>query len=248
MSGADVVRLERRELKYRVHAARLPTLRADLRALLVPDPHGGHAGGYAVRTLYLDTPGLLALQEKVAGLEPRFKLRIRAYPPIGPGDQVTAEVKARERGAMWKERTRLSLEEVELLTTGRRGALLARRGGDPVVRRFVAAIARLGACSPLVIEYRREAFQDADAERYVRATIDTNIRASVTADLRDPGPAGVPLLDPAVILEVKTDGASPPWLPWLARRHDLAPAALSKYELCCRRTIAALPAGDGTSR
>lgn len=237
---ADDATIVRHEVKYLLPLARVPALRADLAALLAPDRHnrdlaGGR--GYPVRSLYFATHGLHALREKRAGLLDRFKLRVRGYPPVGPGDSLTLEIKRRHGATVRKERAPCDADALALLIAGRHGALLERAGDVPVARRFVAAKASLGANVPLLVEYRREAFHHPSAEVYLRATIDTGCRAAPSDRFYDP-PPGLPFVTGFAIFELKTSGAPPSWFPTLARRHRLSPRSVSKFAHACEQFYA----------
>ncbi len=221
--------IARREVKYCLPAARVPALRADLSRLLAPDAHGEPGVGYAVRSVYFESGELRVLREKLGGLLDRVKLRVRGYPPLTPEDRLTLELKRKHGDWIVKERAPCSAEELDLLLAGRCGELLARRPGDPVVRRFVAAKATLGAALPLQVEYRREAFLLPAPGVYLRATIDRELRYSVRPAMAAEGPVGQPFAHGQAILEIKTSGPPPSWLPTLLRRHGLDPRTLSKF-------------------
>jgi hypothetical protein len=233
--------LSRSELKYALPTWRVSALRADLKALLTADPNNqrlpGAGQGYVVRSLYFDSPGLIAFHEKLSGVHTRCKLRVRGYPPFAPDDFLVLELKRKLGSAIVKHRTRLSPDELKLIISGRYSALLTRRPDDTVLRSFISAKAQLGAVVPILIEYRREAYTHRDPSVYVRATIDTQLRAAHTARFFNPSPSLKRLRPSLAILELKTDQGPPDWLPMLAARYDLRPAALSKYELATEHTL-----------
>jgi hypothetical protein len=236
------VRLLRHEKKYAVPLAGLPALRADLAALLPPDPHSPAGQGYLIRSLYFEDWPLTSLREKLTGLHDRFKLRVRGYPADGallhPDAPLVAEIKRKRGEAVLKDRTSLTRAEYELLVASRHGELLARRGDDAVLRRFVGAKIAQGSVAPLVIEYRREAFQHPSQHVYLRATLDHSFRVWATPDLFEPTPCGQRFGVGQAILEVKTSGAPPDWLPALLAKHRLDPREASKFAFGSFRTYA----------
>jgi hypothetical protein len=226
----------RHEKKYLLARRQIPALRADLAALLAPDPHSG-VGGYQVRSLYFETWTLHSLREKLDGLYDRFKLRVRGYPPIGPADAFVAEIKQKRGDQILKQRTRVDATELDLLCAGRYGELLSRREDDAVLRRFVAAKASLGSVAPLIVEYTREAFQHPSRHVYLRATLDYGLSAAPHGRLASTD-RGQPFGTDVAILEVKTSGTPPDWLRMLTEKHRLDLAAVSKFAYAVRRSYA----------
>jgi hypothetical protein len=223
--------LARLETKYLLPTWRVPALRADLRALLPVDPHGATSAkpGYSVRSLYLETVDLLTHRDKLAGLYDRFKLRVRAYSE----DELVLEIKRKAGAYVFKDRTRITPDDLTLIYERRFSGLLDRYPDDDVVRRFTAAAVSLGAVCPLVISYRREAFARTDV--YERATIDTEFRACAAPDLSGKRFRGRRFGHGVAILEVKGK-ERPAWLPRLVRRHHLDPRSVSKFSLACGKT------------
>ena len=67
------------ELKYVIPHEEALAFVDGLGELLVPDPHTGPRGVYAISSTYYDSDGLVCFWEKVDGLKVRRKLRIRRY-------------------------------------------------------------------------------------------------------------------------------------------------------------------------
>lgn len=159
----------RHELKLVSDEAGYPELRmalrldrAGIRTLFAPR---------LVQSLYLDTSYGRALEENLAGLSAREKLRLRWYGAEGHALDGALERKCRENNLGWKE----SLPVAGVLAVAgqeRRRFVdeLARRA-DPRWR------ARLAALEPVQwVRYRREYFTSAD--RRVRLTLDRELRFS----------------------------------------------------------------------
>jgi hypothetical protein len=228
-------RIARREVKYVLPRWRVAALRADLAALLARDPHSRPGTGYAVRSLYFETPDLRCLREKLGGVYARTKLRVRTYPPVAPDGPFLLEIKRKQGAAVLKERCALDRAQLDLLLAARHTELLAALPDEPVLRRFVAAKVVQGAVLPLRIDYQREAFRHAGGV-YLRATVDTDLRVASSRDLF--GGGGLPLGTDQAIFELKCADAPPRWLPDLVRRHRLDPRAVSKFAAGCLRTWA----------
>ena len=189
--------------------------------------------GYPVRSLYLETHCLQSHRDKLAGIYDRFKLRLRVYRPDEA--RVVVEIKRKIGQYVLKDRVQIAVEEVELIRCGRYCELLAKHPGDASCRRFAAAAASLGAVSPLVVDYQREAFQHPDY--YERATLDTEFLASPSWDLLERRFGGQRFAEGFGVLEIKCTRL-PRWLPELAKRHGLGPRSVSKFSLGCSVTYA----------
>lgn len=149
-----------------------------------------------VQSVYFDTHEGRALQENLAGLSARRKLRFRWYGAEAARVTGTLEKKCRENSLGWKETVRLA-------------APLAVRGVER--RAFMVAIAagldaawrdELGPLGPVQwVRYRREYLTTAD--RRVRLTIDRELAAfdqRLRARLDDHERSPVPRL---LVLELK---------------------------------------------
>lgn len=226
----------RHERKYQLPLRALPALRGKLGALLRPDPHNLGPQGYAVRSLYFETWGQHFLREKLAGLHDRYKLRVRGYPPLLRSSPLVAEIKRKQGETVLKERAPLSADELDLLLAGRYAELLTPREQDAVLRRFVAARASLGAVVPLVVAYRRLAWEHPAPDVYLRLTIDHDFWALPQGEMFAARERGQRFGVGSAILEVKTAGTPPRWLGLLLREHGLDPLALSKFAFASGRT------------
>ncbi len=68
----------RHEWKHEITVSDAAAVKSRLRAIAMPDSHAPE-GSYEIRSLYFDTPGDRALREKINGVTPREKFRIRYY-------------------------------------------------------------------------------------------------------------------------------------------------------------------------
>jgi len=184
-----------------------------------------------VQSVYLDTHEGRALQENLAGLSARRKLRLRWYGAEAGRVLGTLEQKCRENSLGWKESTRL-------------GAPLAVRGAER--RTFMAALARgldarwRDALAPLGpvqwVRYQREYLTTAD--RRVRLTIDRGLAAfdqRLRAHLDDRAPSPLPRV---LVLELKCAPAD------LERARALAAGLTLPLGRCSKFVLASEP-GQG---
>ena len=120
-----MLEVNRRELKYQLNVAQIPSIRRRLSAFLLPDEHGG-ADGYSVRSLYFDTPADSDFLDKVDGIDCRQKIRRRIYGESGP---VKLELKQKSGGFQRKRSIPVSREEAAALMAGNWEFLLQRQEG-----------------------------------------------------------------------------------------------------------------------
>ena len=210
LSGADTVWLERR-----------------LRQVFPHDPHADPAtGGYTIRSLYFDDWRDRALWEKLDGVDPRSKFRIRIY--NGSDGFIVLEKKHKCGALTKKEQSMLSRVECDRILSG---DIRFLREGDAVRQSLYREMAENGAHGKTIVEYDRCAFVYEPGN--VRITIDKNIRSGVY----DTALFGKPFLIPAGadhVLEVKFDTYLPELVRLTLSPLDVCRFSLSKYAVCRR--------------
>lgn len=217
-------RFGRYELKYFVSPAEIDRVRAMVSPFTEADPHsrGCPQGRYTVRSIYLDTASLRFYDEKEAGTAIRKKLRVRTYNRYCREAVAFFEIKRKYGVTIYKERVGMGFDQAK-----RWLAIPPHRRIDelPSLNRPLSAAARatlarfcfLEHSLPLkpvvLIVYEREAWIGRDQDR-VRVTFDLNLRSLcrpsyddffVERGLRRLG-------NRRDILEIKFNGAMPPWL------------------------------------
>ena len=105
----------RHEWKHEINALDRLVLLSRLGAVMKPDPHAA-GGSYQVRSLYFDTPEDTALREKIDGVDPREKFRLRYY--NGDPSFLVLEKKSKLGGLCAKQSCRLRLEEARRILDG----------------------------------------------------------------------------------------------------------------------------------
>ena len=244
MSGFDA-RLERLELKYLIDEAKAERLRQAILPWCEPDVHSAEAmaageRGYAITSLYLDSPGLAFHQAKERGEAERVKLRVRTYDDGTAETPAVLEVKRRSADIVDKTRARVPRDRVQASVGGApvssAASALDVRGTDA----FALLAAQHGAEPSLRVRYRREAWVST-ADDYARVTFDREIEAqrastwSLTSgrerwvafdDHWQDGPLGR-----RVVLEIKCHATVPFWLSDLIREHGLRRSSFSKYSI-----------------
>jgi hypothetical protein len=211
------------EVKYIVPASAAPALASWLGSACLPERRYPPA---RVVSVYLDTPDLARLGEKIDSDYLKSKVRIRWYAPLdGPGQGIAfAEVKRRVGNRRDKPRLALGIDASELERW---------RLDDPRWHELIETIARseLGAGQGMLpalrLSYTRHRF--VEPFESARVVLDTAI-AATAAHPRISG--RVPALLDLAVLEAK--GASPD-LPRALRpavRFGARRGSLSKYLAC----------------
>ena len=238
MTGRHDPERPRYEHKYVAPHSSAQALLRDLEEAMEPDPESGREG-YQVRSLYFDTLDRAAYFEKLDGVDPRHKVRLRIYgDPAGAPRASFLEVKHRAGPLIFKDRVALPGAAVEELVEGGPfapdlAALSPIATGAPVapgrarLERILASEARTPACT---VGYRRVAYMTR-LDPSLRLTVDVDLRAAGPSAMLRPAADGGVLFLPAelCVLELKFHWATPPWLVSLFRAHGLVQRRYSKY-------------------
>ena len=234
-------RFERFELKYFVTGAEIARVRALIAPFTELDPFTeGCAGGmYTVRSIYFDTPGLRFYHEKDAGTATRKKLRLRTYNQPCPESVAFFEIKRKYGTAILKERVGMPFERaIALLREHPAHRLDAEnlagvelsRAARATLERFFFLEQVLRLRRTVLIVYDREAYVGIDNPR-VRVTFDCDVRSIMYPELEEIfGDKSLRhLTNRRQILEVKFNGAMPPWLRPVTRLLSRSNLPISKY-------------------
>ena len=188
--------VDRKEKKFLLDMVAARRLEMQLSAVMRADSHNG-AFGYPVRSLYFDTPHDRDFTEKLFGLDPRRKVRLRVYSP--QADFALLELKQKQGEVQRKRSLTVNRQEAECLVAGEYGFLLRRP--EPFAAELHGLMSINGYRPKAVVEYDRTAF--IAQENKIRITFDRNVRATeVNCDLFSSTLALMPVFDPFnVILE-----------------------------------------------
>jgi hypothetical protein len=231
---------ERFEVKYWVTESIAARIAEFARPYLELDPHGKLGAKTRNVSLYLDTRGLLFLENHVAGLPDRTKLRVRAYGDL-PTGLAFFEIKRKVKSITLKKRATLPVTAVRDVLTGRHVPVPARAEEQPHLLDFVF-LQRIHRAEPkILVAAYREAFVALRRGDDVRMTIDREIvyqrargpelspnpRAWITV----PGPdEGLGWYGKRrALVELKFRGTAPLWMSEMVSRFGLQPDAFSKY-------------------
>lgn len=222
----------RHELKYQITTAQLRMIQNRVNHLLLPDPHAGADGAYAIRSLYFDDYENRCFYENENGTDPREKFRIRIY--NGSADRITLECKRKERGMTRKTACPLTVEQTRLLMEGKPLPDIASQ--PEVLRKLTMQMLTRQMRPVVIVEYDRIPYIYKNGN--VRITLDTNITSSKeigrfldeTIPKRPVMPVGQQLL------EVKYDEFLPDFIYRNLQLHSLRQTAFSKYYICRKFT------------
>src|SRR5262245_35248767 len=168
--GSSVSRSERPGLRYELKLASDEAAYPEVRMALRLDRSGIRTlfPERIVQTLYLDTPYGKLLEENLAGISERQKLRLRWYGPGAERVQAVLERKCRENSMGWKASVPVA---GPIALAGReRRPFMAELGS----RLDTAWRARIAGLEPVQwVRYLRQYFTSAD--RRVRLTLDREL-------------------------------------------------------------------------
>ncbi len=228
-------RFERYELKYFVSLAEADAVRTMIAPFVRPDDFAASRPGYAytVRSIYYDTPDLRFYFEKDAGLKVRKKLRLRTYNGLGADSVASLEIKRKYGAMIRKERVILPLDCGTQVLVQRRPALVPMQlstASRYSLERFLVLMESLRLRATVLITYEREAYVGRDDPR-VRVTFDKDVRSLPRPEIRDlhANQGFRRLTDRRHVLELKFDGAMPPWLRPVTAKLDRSYRPISKY-------------------
>lgn len=214
------------EQKYIVTDADLLVLSRRLQGVVAKDIHQ-EGTCYQIRSLYFDDIADSCLDENDAGVDQRFKYRIRHYDPTA--EMMRLEIKEKKRGFTRKYTSMISREECRRIMEKR----LPLQMDDRKALNLLQVQMRCAHLQPkAIISYERTAFVHSAGN--VRITFDRNISASRTCGdflepiVRNP----VPVMPTGFhVLEVKYDELLPDYIANVLNLGNLHQTAFSKYGL-----------------
>ena len=219
----------RHECKYDLSVSDFIRIRSRLQALARPDPHAGANGRYRVRSLYFDDGADDALWEKISGVDPRAKFRIRYYNrDVG---LIHLEKKIKRDGLCLKVSETMDADEVRLLLMGNTKWMTLHENQRPLALELYARMRDGGLLPKTIVDYEREPYVY-DAGN-VRITFDSDLRTGFhCADFLNPVKMDVPAGESPLLMEVKWDAFLPSVIREAIQTNGLSAAAFSKYAQC----------------
>ena len=237
MSHHHLLQARRFELKYLITETCADSIRDYLRGPLTLDEHDdpNNPQGYAVCSLYLDSPRLMLYDQTVKGQKNRFKLRIRFYDndPDGPA---FLEIKRRENDVIRKKRATVTRDAALRILKGAwpSPSMLYKRGREmEALEQFCNLSRSINAEGCAYVHYRREAYVSPESDQ-LRVTFDRDIvggfyHAGSKLEIPKNGTAAH-VGD--VVLELKFTDRYPRWMHDLSQTFNLQRVSVPKYVLC----------------
>jgi SPX domain protein involved in polyphosphate accumulation len=225
-------KFNRVELKYLLTRSQALAIQEDLLKYLKPDSYGD-GGGYALSSLYYDSPEHTFYWEKIEGIKFRRKLRIRHYETADellPETDVFVEIKQRLDRVVQKRRIKVSYEDALRLCNDRKKPQKVDPQDEAVLEEIQSMLIQYDLQPSVITSYFRQAFVGTDYDLGLRVTFDTDLRYRAK-DLRlDSKNKGKHMLGPErVIMEVKANENVPYWLSELIGKHNISIIRVSKY-------------------
>lgn len=216
----------REEKKFLIGIAEFRSTSSRLEKVMAQDPHNG-INGYAVRSLYFDTPYDTDFFEKQAGVELRRKLRLRCYDP--KQDFAMLEMKQKQGARQLKRSLRVSRRDALSLIDGDYRPLLDYN--NPFAAEVYGLMRTRAYIPRTIVQYNRKAF--IAKENKIRVTFDNQIVATESCfDLFSEHLNMNPVLDPYdAVLEVKFNGFLLNYIQSMINCIDKSELSVSKYVL-----------------
>lgn len=218
----------RYELKYVIEAERALRFAELASEVMEPDP--AHPTGYIVNSLYFDTPDLRFYFEKIDGVDPRFKVRVRWYGTEAP-ERLFLEIKHRTDQMLAKTRVPLPAAMVSGGHLDVIGLADRSEAQDREDAMFIEGLlSRLDLRGWCLVRYFRRPYLTR-VNPTLRLTIDTDLRVLPPDEPAARGEGEGKLFLPLdlSVLELKFHYAAPLWLGEMVRYASLAPRRYSKY-------------------
>jgi hypothetical protein len=217
----------RHEVKHYINLTDYYILRQRLRTVLYQDPNVGADGMYHIRSLYFDTPEDTALREKLDGVRDRDKYRIRYY--NHDISFIHLEKKSKRGDACIKEAVQLSAEEAQAIVDG--DFAWMKDSEEALIVELYQKMMKTNLRPKTIVDYQRDPFIYPAGN--VRVTLDHHIRTGLRrTDFLNPDCITIPIMDDAIILEVKWDAYLPDIVRDAVQLNSRSSTAFSKYAAC----------------
>jgi hypothetical protein len=226
------------ERKYLVPDNVAVALREALMPHLELDEHmpAGPSRGYAVYSLYLDSPALELYRHTRTRQPTRIKLRVRYY-DNDPASPAFVEIKEKRESQVHKRRYQTTKAFIETMLRDPQAEPVNHALGNgargTALEEFCSRRRDLAASPKLYIAYDREAY-NSKTEPKVRVTFDRRIKANPcgVANRLAVIPYGTNVGGVNVLVEFKYAGEQPEWLTNIIREFRLRRASFSKFAEC----------------
>jgi len=218
----------RHEYKFVINLSDTIEMKKRLACCMEKDPHALSDGSYFVKSLYFDNLYDKALKEKIDGVDPREKFRIRVY--NNDDSFIRLEKKGKVKSLTTKVSEWISKEMCETLLKGRFTEGL--RDYPALLTELRAKMGYEMLRPQTIVTYQREAFILGPGN--IRVNLDRDIRSRRYAgDFFENDPEGVRASNvDFVVLEVKYGSFFPDFIADIVKVRNRMNASVSKYAAC----------------
>ncbi len=233
----DKLQAARYEFKYVVDERTALKVRNFVLSYLEPDPYtvGKEGEGYAVHSLYLDSPDLRTVWAVLHGEKNRFKLRVRFYDQTGP---VFCEIKRRANLVILKQRAMVRRDCIQQVLEGAPPiqAFLEKPKNErhwKALNNFCVLRDKIHARPSAYTSYMREGYEKL-GDNAVRVTFDRRLLGGKyhgVLDISDVEAWPGPKME-GVVLELKFTDRFPDWMHTLVQWCNLTRTGFAKYVKC----------------
>lgn len=222
----------RQEKKYLITIEEFYRQSSYLEHLMMQDINNG-SSGYMIRSLYFDTMDDRDFHEKIDGVDPRRKIRLRYYGP--PNKFAMLEMKQKQGIYQVKRSLKMNMEDAIELSKGNYSVLLSYP--DPFAIECYGLMNTHIYRPKTIVQYNRKAF--IAKENKIRITFDYNITATESCfDIFSDNLCMHPVLDKFnVIMEVKFNRFLLSYIKSFINRIDASEISISKYCLGRETTL-----------
>ena len=219
---------QRYEFKYLIPDALIPLVRSELlHRDFEYDSFANKQHNYIVDSLYFDSNSHLAFHTKLAGIQRRYKLRLRTYRGQSESAPMFAEIKNKFGSIIQKQRTELSQHSVNYILGNETSCPDAAH--DKSLELFITRMKKNNMRPKVIVSYTREPLHWIYNHR-LRITFDANLsfERARQHEFQTPS-ATTPLIPGHTILELKCDGSIPAWFSQIIAQFQLQHISVSKY-------------------
>ena len=222
----------RHELKYMLTPIQYALLQGRLKWVMQRDKHVLDSGEYFIRSVYFDSPDMLALREKLNGVNVRKKYRIRFY--NGDAKHCRLECKEKTGTRITKRSESLTQEQARCLLFGS-----VCDGGEAgeLFQEMKFRIDSEGYAPVVTVDYVREPYVLPLSD--LRVTFDKEIARGAVEGCLTHERYLSNIYGDNMVLEVKYNDYLPEHISCILSSVGLVQTAASKYAACAASQIAA---------
>ena len=216
------------EFKYILPTKLSDLLVSSISRFVTPDPYAKSNGYYFVNSIYLDSPCFLCYQQKQNGLKKRKKYRLRYYghKPKVFTSPLFFEIKRKDDAVIIKNRIIINPQKLNQISLNSWQNISQKH--PSFFSEFYQDYKTLRLKPKLIIQYKRQPFFSRFNKNF-RITFDYDLKSAKTSQF-NPGSIFLKnIMSDLAVMEVKFNGAIPPWFSYIIKSNNLRRSSFSKY-------------------